>query len=145
MRYLIIAILLISVVTAYVQPIKHNEVDIKFYNENINKTKVFKQLDSIPEKYFSELKYIKFFSYSPPVVAGIYFPYNGVVVFDCKDDCFHDTIIHELAHHQQLLNKEPLYNLIAHKGNFCYYYENIRNASTPNTYYIQRYCQSENS
>jgi hypothetical protein len=73
-------------------------------------------LNNIPNKYYTNLNYILIYDTCNQYYGGYY--YNKILtIYNCPDRLFEDVLIHELAHHQQYLNKEK----ITHNTNFIKY------------------------
>ena len=123
----ILCLIIISLTaTAYVPSQEYKGVIIKFYHDDINQTHAYQQLDRIPEEYFKGLHHISYNLASSMWCGGklgYYVPNNGIKLCTLRIS----TLIHELAHHNQILAGDELHLGYSHSGRFPQYKINITN------------------
>lgn len=116
---IILALLLLAItvypVFAYVEPVDYHGIPLKFYHEDSDREKAIEALDEIPFRYYEGIKYIKFFKITGEPCA-MYNLYSGL---EFRRGCFDRVrLIHELAHHCQILRGDSYYNVLKHSGKF---------------------------
>lgn len=123
---LLFIILLSSNCFALTVPTTYKNTRVKFYSNDINESWAYSNLDKIPEKYLEGINIISFFPQPRGSHYGFYF-YGKRSIYVMGEPEL-KIITHELAHHQQYINKEPFREIKQHTGNFSKYYEEITEA-----------------
>ncbi len=98
---------------------------IKFYSHKIDPQHCIDLIESIPEIYYEGIKIIKIYDLNLSWLGRYLF--SGRVI-ELTYPCEKDTLIHELSHHQQFLNKESYYEMLHHGKSFTYYHTKLSEA-----------------
>lgn len=114
------------------------EVKFMYPYSSEEKGEILQIINSIPEQYYYNLKEIKIYNPEKTMFwwAGYYTP--NKIQINTQKHHLKTVLQHELAHHQQMLNKDSQ-NIFNHKGNFCKYYSEIlqNNVSYDYIYYCK--------
>jgi len=124
---LLIFVLLIPKSYSYIESVEYKGFQLRFYDENINKTRCIEFLDSINESHLEKMSSISFFdSKWQRVYGGMY--WSGGIIYN-MNGCNKEILTHELGHHLQWLRRDSWMELLYHKGHFYEYMEEVRGDS----------------
>lgn len=100
-------------------------VRVDFYSGGVDNERL-NEITEIPDKYFEGLLAIQYFPSSRFDRWGDYLYQAKIIrIYNLAGQ---ETLIHELAHHQQNLNRESFSDMWNHSGNFTKYYDEIQNS-----------------
>jgi len=115
-RFLSLLIIFIVLSSSYVlADFRYNGMFIKEYGAK-DSQKIKDLLDTVPLNYYKDIYYIKFFAKPTTNYCGMYWINNGI---DIYGGCWNKaTLIHELAHHNQILRGDTFTEVYNHIGQF---------------------------
>lgn len=122
-KIILILILLLMVGSVIATHYDFKKYNLYTYSEDVDWYHCMKQFDCIPYHYWDGIKEIRVYNDREYNVRGRYY-ISGLLVID-EIECSMDIITHELAHHQQWITGDPLYELEFHTGNFNKYLDEI--------------------
>ena len=110
MGRIILFLLLLPSVTALVHTEYYYGIPVKFYKEGMDVKYCFSMMDKVDPMYYEGLKGIRLFSMKRTDYSywGFYH-YSRVmdIRIPCEDAIFSNILVHELAHHDNWINKIP--------------------------------------
>jgi len=107
-------------------PVEYKEMDLYFLSHYIDQEECINNLNSIPDKYLEGINSISFFDIRKPVKAGHYFYFAQKI--DIFVGCDMSTIVHEVAHHKNKIDKVSFRDSYLHKEPFDQAFKEIADA-----------------